>query len=104
MYMKKMKLKSLFITFFIVLLLGVTLLSGCVTITAPKTPISPPASSTPKPTPTAINPEWTPPATTNQNTKPLPSIADVVALVKPSVVAINTEVVSYDLFNRPYTQ
>jgi len=28
----------------------------------------------------------------------------VVALVKPSVVAINTEVVGYDIFNRPYTQ
>jgi len=28
----------------------------------------------------------------------------VVAAVKPSVVAINTEVVSYDFFNRPYTQ
>jgi serine protease Do len=34
----------------------------------------------------------------------LPSIADVVAKVKPSVVAINTEVVSFDIFSRPYTQ
>ena len=34
----------------------------------------------------------------------LPSIADVVALVKPSVVAINTEYVTYDIFNRPSTQ
>jgi serine protease Do len=34
----------------------------------------------------------------------LPSIADVVAEVKPSVVAINTEVVTYDIFNQPYTQ
>jgi serine protease Do len=34
----------------------------------------------------------------------LPNIADVVARVKPSVVAINTEVVSLDFFNRPFTQ
>ncbi len=33
----------------------------------------------------------------------LPSIADVVAQVKPSVVAINVEVTTYDIFNRPST-
>ncbi|MBM3131780.1 MAG: PDZ domain-containing protein [Chloroflexi bacterium] len=32
---------------------------------------------------------------------PLPDIASVVAKVKPSVVAINVEVVGYDFFNRP---
>ncbi len=34
----------------------------------------------------------------------MPNIADVVAKAKPSVVAINTEVVSLDFFNRPFTQ
>ena len=34
----------------------------------------------------------------------MPNIADVVAKVKPSVVAITTEVVSLDFFNRPFTQ
>lgn len=34
----------------------------------------------------------------------LPSIADVVAKVKPSVVAINTQFTGYDIFNRPFTQ
>ena len=34
----------------------------------------------------------------------LPSIADVVAKVKPSVVAINTEVVTLDIFQRPRTR
>ncbi len=38
------------------------------------------------------------------DTSPLPSIADVVAKIKPSVVAINTELVTYDIFNRPFTQ
>lgn len=35
---------------------------------------------------------------------PLPDIATVVAEVRPSVTAINTEVVTYDIFNRPSTQ
>jgi len=34
----------------------------------------------------------------------LPTIADVVAEVKPSVVAINTEIMTYDLFGRPFKQ
>ncbi|MBA7471915.1 putative serine protease HhoB [subsurface metagenome] len=34
----------------------------------------------------------------------MPNIVDVVARVKPSVVAINTEVVTLDFFNRPFTQ
>jgi serine protease Do len=102
--MKKLKLKSPLLIAIIVLLVAVSLVSGCITITTPKTPVAPAAPSTLTPVPTAINPEWTLPATTNQTIKPLPSIADVVALVKPSVVAINTKVVSYDLFNRPYTQ
>jgi serine protease Do len=101
--MKSLNLKTLFITLIIVLSLAVIPVSGCITITTPKTPAPPASTSTPTPTPVAINPEWTPP-TTNQTTKQLPSIADVVALVKPSVVAINTKVVSYDFFNRPYTQ
>jgi len=50
-----------------------------------------------------IDPTWTPPSTSNQ-TAALPSFADVVSLVKPSVVAINTEVVTFDFFNRPFTQ
>jgi len=50
-----------------------------------------------------INPDWIPPAVEGEATT-LPSIADVVALVKPSVVAINTEYVTYDVFNQPYEE
>jgi serine protease Do len=50
-----------------------------------------------------INPGWTAPVAGGEATA-LPSIADVVALVKPSVVAVNVEVTSYDIFNRPYKQ
>jgi len=61
----------------------------------------PPDSSTGPTNP--IDSGGTPPAVEDE-VSALPSIADVVALVKPSVVAVNIEVTSYDIFNRPYTQ
>ena len=64
---------------------------------------SPSPASAPAPPPAPINPTWTPPPSENQ-APTLPSIADVVALVKPSVVVITTEVVTFDFFNRPFTQ
>jgi serine protease Do len=102
MTMKTTKLKSLLIILILVVSLAAIPGLGCITITTPEAP-SAPQQTTPAPPPTPINPEWTPPPTTNQTTE-LPSIADVVALVKPSVVAITTEVVAYDFFNRQFTQ
>lgn len=99
--MKRPNFKTLLVTFAIILTLSLTLVTGCITVTQPEIPTPSPTVTTPVATP--INPEWTPPLTVN-GTGELPSIADVVALVKPSVVAINTKVVSYDFFNRPYTQ
>jgi len=101
--MKGINIKLLVISFILVLLLAVGVGPGCITITTPETPSSQTPTATPSPPPTPINPSWTPPPTANQ-TKALPSIADVVALVKPSVVAITTEVVGRDFFNRPFTQ
>ncbi|MFH1381286.1 MAG: trypsin-like peptidase domain-containing protein [Chloroflexota bacterium] len=66
---------------------------------------------TPTPTPIAAPPEvppspagngWTPPPLSGGPL--LPSIADVVAQVRPSVVAINTRSIGYDFFNRPAVQ
>jgi serine protease Do len=48
-------------------------------------------------------PDWTLPLTENENPV-LPDFVSVVAKVKPSVVAINTEVITYDIFNRPSIQ
>ena len=86
---------------------------GCA---VPKIEITPAPAPAPAPNPTPapapaqppepINPSWTPPPTAPavNATLALPNIADVVTRVKPSVVSINTEVVSLDFFNRPFTQ
>ncbi|MFC1941952.1 S1C family serine protease [Chloroflexota bacterium] len=101
--MKIKNIQTLAFSFILVIVLALGALSGCVTISTPQTPDAPPTTITPSTPPTPINPSWTPPATVNQ-TEVLPSIADVVALVKPSVVAITTEVEGRDFFNRPFTQ
>ena len=93
-----MNLRLFLLAFIVIITLGVTLLAGCINITQDtETPANTALTTTP------INASWTPPANSDTTTQ-LPSIADVVALVKPSVVAINTEVISYDFFNQPYTQ
>jgi serine protease Do len=97
--MKKLNIKAFLLVFIIAMTLGATLLTGCITITSPTT-TTPVSSSTP---PATIDVSWTPPTSSGIITQ-LASIADVVALVKPSVVSIDTEVTSYDIFNRPYTQ
>ena len=96
---KSMKSLVLFALVFILVLSG---LSGCITITTPETTGSP-TETLPATTSNPINPEWTPPEMSTQSEE-LPSIADVVARVKPSVVAITTEVTVRDFFNRQFTQ
>jgi len=58
---------------------------------------SPPTSTT-----NPIDHNWTPPS--SEQNQPLPDFISVVTKVKPSVVAINTEVITYDIFNRPVKQ
>ena len=101
--MKNSNFKLTFISILMVCVLAMTSLTGCITISTPETTTPPESITTPPPPPTPINPDWTPPPTSNQTTE-LPNIADAIALVKPSVVAITTEVVSRDIFNRLYTQ
>ena len=108
--MGKINLKSILIS--LILVLSLTLVTGCampyvdISPAPSQSPEPPPTPTEPAPPPTPINPAWTPPPTptVNQTTITLPNIADVVALVKPSVVAITTEVVTFDFFNRPFTQ
>ena len=97
--MKRPNLKYLIACF--VLILSLLLGTGCQIMPGFSPTPSPPA--TPPATPSPISPEWTLPPE-GSNTPALPSIADVVAEVRPSVVAINTKVITYDIFNRPSTQ
>jgi serine protease Do len=96
---KKLNLKYLLASLAVIILLLVA--SGC---PLPQIYTSTPTTAPPATTAvTPIDPGWTPPPTDGQE-QALPSIAEVVALVKPSVVAINTEYTGYDIFNRPFTQ
>jgi len=95
--MKALKLRYLIIALIIILSL---LVSSCSLSTTDNS--APPDTSSPSSN-ILIDPGWTVPAIDGEALA-LPSIADVVALVKPSVVAINTKYVSYDIFNRPYEQ
>ena len=84
----------------LIIILCLLLGSSCL----PPIEISPPPSPPPATsTATPIDPDWTPPPVEIE-APTLPDIASVVALVKPSVVAINTEYVTYDIFNRPFEQ
>lgn len=95
--MKRVNIKYLVIS--AILILALTLSSGCL---LPDTETAPTSGPAPTNNTSQIDPNWTPPV--ESNAPVLPSIADVVAKVKPSVVAINTEVITYDFFNQPSTQ
>ena len=91
----------------LILLLCLLVGSSCLLPTAdtssPETQTPAQSSTTPSTLVTAAEPGWTPPSAKSDNLA-LPSFADVVAEVKPSVVAVNTEVITYDIFNRAFTQ
>ena len=96
--MKRVNIKYPVISAILILVLSLS--SGCL---LPDIETTPPPNSPPTNTASSIDSDWTPP-TVESNAPALPSIADVVAKVRPSVVAINTEVITYDFFNRPSTQ
>jgi len=113
--MKRVRIK--YLLFSIVVSLSV-LLGSCVYVDnqppvpateptpAPQAPAPPPEApvSTPTapPAPPPTNADWKllPPSVSQPA---LPDFISVVAKVKPSVVAINTEVATFDIFNRPST-
>ncbi|MDP2920010.1 MAG: trypsin-like peptidase domain-containing protein [Dehalococcoidia bacterium] len=100
--MKKGRL--FFISLVLLVALSITTVSGCQLIEniqkgpAESPPVVTPTSSRPNTTPTVQIP--TPAATPSPS---LPSIADVVATVKPAVVAINTQV-TVNFFRQSVTQ
>jgi serine protease Do len=97
--MKGIHIGYLVISLLLVLTLGLG--AGCTlqrTVSTPQTPVSGPTVNA-----TPIDTESSIPISESLG-QTLPSIADVVAAVKPSVVAITTEVITFDFFNRPSTQ
>jgi len=105
--MKRMNIRDLVVS--LILILPLTLGVGCGLLPDIDIDVSPPPSIPPTATTTTttnttpIDSEWSiPPA--GSRTLILPSIADVISRVKPLVVAINTEVITFDIFNRPFTQ
>lgn len=106
-------MKRFFVILLSVLLLFSVLTGGCQIISVERNATAENVSTTTAPVETATTTQ--PAGTTPQTPGPtpvfnygddqaLPSIADVVSKVKPSVVSINTEVVMRDFFNRPATQ
>ncbi len=92
--MKRANIKYLVVS--LILILSLTLGAGCHLL--PDIDFLPPPSPPASHTTTPIDPDWTLPII-ESDAPVLPNIADVVATVKPSVVAINT--ITYDIFNRP---
>ncbi len=90
----------------LVLIIALTLVTttGCMLAVEEETqiPESPPPVTENTENNDVIDSEWSVPV--DGQAQILPDIADVVALVKPSVVSIHIEVVARDIFNRPVTQ
>ncbi len=84
----------------LLLVLSLCLGAGCIYI---ETPSSEPPTQEPPVATAPAEPEWTLPPSDSSGPS-LPDFVSGVALVKPSVVSISTEVVTYDIFNRLYTQ
>lgn len=82
----------------LIIVISLCLVSGCVYVETPSSPSSP-STQTTAPT----SPDWTLPPSAGPSPA-LPDFISVVAKVTPSVVAITTEVITYDIFNRPFTQ
>ncbi len=85
----------------VILLLALSLSSGCLLRSTEAAPTSAPAAT--DNTVDQTDSAWVPPPP-DTDAPALPSIADVVAKVKPSVVAINVEIISYGVFNQPSTR
>jgi serine protease Do len=103
--MNKPNIKTLLFSLVLIMVMSTILFTGCITFTKPTPTATTTSTTTTTPAQTVeVTPTWTPPPTSDQANEELPGFADVAAMVKPAVVAINTEVLSYDFFNRPITQ
>jgi len=84
------------------LIILVPLLLGTSCALLPNVEVAPSPSPPPPQATTPINPDWTPPV--GSQAQLLPDFVSVIAKVKPSVVAINTEVPGFSIFTGEFTQ
>jgi serine protease Do len=96
-----MKSKGFIIIFAVLLILSTVFTSGCV-ITFSDSPGQTPDTIIPAES-SPIEPDWSVPSTENRLLE-LPSFAPVIEQAYPSVVSINTETVTLDIFSQPRTQ
>jgi serine protease Do len=67
--------------------------------------LTPTPTTVPTVTPLPINPNFTPPPTTDSRALPvIPDFVSAIAIVRPSVVAINTTVPALDVFGQTFSQ
>ena len=92
--MKRLNIR--YLTLSLIIILSLLLGNSCL---LPNIDISPSPTPLPPPITAPTSPDWTPPSV-ESNAPVLPDIAAVVAKVKPSVVAINTEIITRDIFGR----
>ena len=93
-------MRKVYLLTVLLLILSLGLLGGCVYI---DTQTQPPPSPPPPDITAPPSPGWSLPPATGEN-QPLPDFTSVVTKGKPSVVAVDTEVATFDIFNRPFTQ
>lgn len=95
--MKRVNIKYLLTC--LIIILSLCLGTSCFYVETPS-----PSSNSPSSDITATSEtDWTLPPAEGENPV-LPDFVSVTAKVKPSVLAINTEVITYDILNRPITQ
>ncbi len=100
--MKRTNIKYLLT--YLIILVSLFLCAGCALPEVEVSPSSsPPASPAATPTATPIDPNFSLPSI-GDSAPVLPSIAEVVAKVKPSVVAINVRVPGFSIFTGSFTQ
>jgi serine protease Do len=97
-----MKYNRLYFLITLFLMICVVFSIGC-TITFPDNSPAPPETPKIPRESSPIHPDWIPPEVDNGSLD-LPSFSNVIAEAYPSVVSINTETVTLDIFSQPLTQ
>jgi serine protease Do len=95
-----MYLKSRYLVLCVLILISLIANTACVYVKLNSTPTQVPST-----TPSPINPDFILPPTTEAKTLPIiPEFVSVIASIRPSVVAINTQIPALDIFGGTISQ